>query len=153
MIIGESLGINELNDGLPFRPYAEAGSVLQSVFKRLNVDRNDFLLWNLIACQPPGNRLENMVYEYPAINHCKVHFDQVFNHFKDKIKVILALGNLPLRHLCQEVDDLVRIAKEDKDKGLQKKLRINSLRGYRFTSNYNIPLIATFHPSFIRRTG
>lgn len=154
LIIGESLGKNELNDGLPFRPFAEAGSVLQTVFKRLNLNRSDFLLWNLVGCQPPYNVLEGASYEESSITHCQVHFNQVFNKFKSKIKVILALGNLPMRYLCPEIQALYIQAKQDKDKSLLKKLSISSLRGYKFESKFpGIPIISSLHPSFIRRTG
>lgn len=157
MIIGEALGSKEKQDGLPLRPYAESGSVLQTVFRRLErqgvaqTDRLDFLLWNLIACQPPNNLLENMPYEESSIIHCRVHFQEVLKKYYGKIKCILALGNLPLRYLCPEIGELVKNAKAEKNKKQLKKLGSTSLRGYTFNSILGIPIVSTIHPSFIAR--
>lgn len=159
LIVGEALGQNEKYDGLPLRPYAEAGSVLQTVFRRLtdegvkNCDRLDFALWNLIACQPPANKLENMPFEHDAIMHCRIHFQEVLRKYYGKIRCVLALGNLPLRYLCPEVDNLVREARLAKNKKQLKKLGSLSLRGYRFNSILGIPIVSTIHPSFIARGG
>lgn len=156
LIIGESLGANEVNDAMPFRPHAEAGSALQAAFRFLGLDRTNFGLWNMIGCQPPFNNLENAEYEYEAIDHCKVHFDRVVAKFKPK--VILALGNVPLKHLWKrdpKIDEYISLMPEDtkEEKKAKRKylsgLKIGQLRGYTFDSVYGIPLIASFHPSFI----
>lgn len=156
LIIGEALGSSEVMDALPFRPYAEAGSVLNTAFRFLGYDRSQFILWNEIACQPPFNRLENTAYEYEAINHCKVHFQQVVDKYKPK--AILALGNVPLKHLWsmpQEIQDYIESLpetnKEEKDikKKYLKNFKIGSMRGYVLPSIYGIPMIASFHPSYI----
>lgn len=151
LIVGESLGQKEKMAGLPLRPDAESGSVLQTVFRRLQVDRSDFLLWNLIACQPPNNLLENMPYEREAIMHCRVHFQKVLENNIGKVKCVLALGNLPLRYLCPEIEELYNAAKADKNKKQLKKLGSTSLRGYAFNSILGIPIVSTIHPSFIAR--
>ena len=151
LIIGEALGQKEYMAGLPLRPDAESGSVLQTVFRRLGVDRSEFLLWNLIACRPPNNLLENMPYEREAIMHCRVHFQNVLQANYGKIKCILALGNLPLRYLCPEIEELYNAAKADKNKKQLKKLGSTSLRGYAFNSILGIPIVSTIHPSFIAR--
>jgi uracil-DNA glycosylase len=159
LVVGEALGQNEKYDALPLRPYAEAGSVLQTVFRRLtdegikNCDRLDFALWNLIACQPPANKLENMPFEHDAIMHCRIHFQEVLRKYYGKIKCVLALGNLPLRYLCPEIDNLVQEARLAKNKKQLKKLGSLSLRGYRFNSILGIPIVSTIHPSFIARGG
>lgn len=172
LIIGEGLGINEVQDGLPFRPYAESGSALQTAFNKLkrfgiNQERSDFGLWNLISCQPPYNKLEGASYEEDAILTCRTnYFDKVIDYYKPK--VILALGNLPLKWLVPEIRQLqdelkakIKEAKINKDKELTKhlesqlykKLTISALRGYKFDSIYGIPLVPSFHPSYITRTG
>lgn len=151
LVVGESLGQKEKMAGLPLRPDAESGSILQTVFRRLGVDRSEFLLWNLIACQPPNNLLENRPYEEPAIMHCRVHFQRVLQNNYGKVKCILALGNLPLRYLCPEIKELYDAAKADKNKKQLKKLGSLSLRGYAFDSILGIPIVSTIHPSFIAR--
>lgn len=156
LIIGESLGSNEVMDALPFRPHAEAGSALHTAFRLLGMDRKNFALWNMIGCQPPFNNLENAHYEYDAINHCKVHFDAIVKRFNPK--VILALGNVPLKHLWkrpQEIEDYINSLKEDtkEEKAIKKKylrnFKIGNMRGYIVESVYGIPLISSFHPSYI----
>lgn len=158
LIIGESLGSSEVSDALPFRPHAETGSALQTAFRFLGLDRRDFALYNLIQCQPPHNALENTNYEYEAIDHCKIHFDKVVAKYKPK--VILALGNLPLKHLWKRnplIDDYIASMPEnDKDEKKKKKKYLNNfkiglMRGYILESVYGIPLISSFHPSYITR--
>jgi uracil-DNA glycosylase family 4 len=131
-IIGEALGQNEANDGLPFRPYADAGSKLEEVFRLAGVTREQFLLWNVVACQPPGNRLDGANYELAATSHCRVHFDRVMRGFSG---AILALGNVALRSLTGLAGD---------------KLTVSHLRGYVLPSRYG-PVVPSYHPSFIRR--
>lgn len=162
LIIGESLGANEVFDALPFRPHAEAGSALHTALRFLSgsgggiYDRKNFALFNMIQCQPPYNNLENASYEYEAINHCKVHFNAVIQRFKPK--VILALGNVPLKHLWkrpQEIEDYIASLPETnkEEKKLKtkylKNFKIGSMRGYILESVYDIPLISSFHPSYI----
>lgn len=169
LIIAEALGENEKNEGLPLRPYAESGSALQTAINNLkkygvNQTREDFAMWNLVACQPPFNKLEGAKYEESAILHCRqAYFNQVISYYKPK--VIFALGNLPLKYLVPEIEayrkafrDRLQDAKAAKDKELEarikaqlSKLKIGALRGYKFNSSYGIPLIPSFHPSFIAR--
>ncbi len=171
LIIGEALGENEKNDGLPLRPYAESGSALQScinLLKKYNFkwERGDFAFWNLVACQPPFNKLEGAKYEEAAISTCRAnYFNQVIGYYKPKC--ILGLGNLPLKHLVPEIDAIrtsikgrIQDAKTAKNKEEIKrlqsqlsKLKIGNLRGYKFQSLYGIPFVPSFHPSFITRGG
>src|SRR5258706_9143874 len=68
-IIGEALGLNERRDGLPFRPDAEAGGLLEDIFRKGGYDRQQFCLWNVVACQPIKNKLDGADYEQQAIDH------------------------------------------------------------------------------------
>lgn len=157
LIIGEALGSNEVMEGLPFRPHAEAGSALHACFRILGYERSNFGFWNMIGCQPPYNALENTSYEYEAIEHCReAHFNRVLEKFKPKI--ILALGNVPLKHLWKKPDDLQEFidnlpedTKEEKKfkKNYMKNFQIGSMRGYILPSIFGIPMIASFHPSHI----
>ena len=141
----ESAGHEEVIDELPFRPQAQAGSKLQQALRLAaaenpRVRRERFLIWDLIACQPPNNALDGMWYCGSAIEHCQRHFKRVLDYRVpgDKQRVILALGNLPLRMLTEYSG----IAKE--------KQSVTSLRGYVLQSDYG-PLVSGFHPSFIKR--
>jgi len=157
LIIGEAAGDKEKFYGLPFRPEAEAGSALMTAIRLLGKQREDFAFANLISCQPPYNNLEGASYEYAAIDHCKVHLNAIVNKYKPK--VILALGNLPLKHLVklpQEVIDYTsQLEATDKNqfKSYIKKFKIGSMRGYIQDSIYGIPLISSLHPSFVTREG
>ena len=132
-LIGEGLGGEEARDGLPFRPQAEAGSMLERAFKLAGVQRSSFVLWNLVACQPPGNWLEGAPWEREAIAHCRVHFDRVMAHYQPR--VLVALGNLPFKTLT---------GVEGPKRG------ITMSRGYVYESRFG-PVVAALHPSFIRR--
>lgn len=137
LIVGESLGYNEMIQGLPFRPDAAAGSILHRIIReRGKFDRSSLAMWNLIGCHPPGDHLAKTSYEYSAVNHCRVHFDKVIKKYNPK--VILALGNLPFKHLT----------------GLEGyNLGIQNVRGYVFKSQRypGVLVVPSLHPSFVRR--
>lgn len=136
LIVGESLGYNEMLEGLPFRPSAQAGSILHRVIQEKGkYNRSQFAFWNLCACHPPSDKLSGTSYEYEAVNHCRVYFDKVIERYKPK--VILACGALPFKHL-------VGLTGKNTD--------ISKVRGYVFKSKYpDVLVVPTFHPSFIRR--
>jgi uracil-DNA glycosylase family 4 len=135
MVVGEALGEFEKIEATPFVRHAESGSVLETAFRKAGVKREDFILWNLIGCQPPNNKLENTNYEFQAINHCKTYFNQIVDKYKPK--VFLALGSVPFKHLTGTNGPIGGIT-------------IN--RGYVFDSIYNgIRVVPSLHPSFINR--
>lgn len=146
-IVGEALGYEEMMEGKPFRPKASAGSKLEEIFRLVSrdtlksVSRNNFLLWNVVACQPPGNELRGAKYEAVAIAHCKRHFNSVLpvlsnNNCSDRI--ILALGNTALTSLCGVSGDY------------ESKQSIFHLRGYVFQTKYGL-VVPSLHPAFLRR--
>jgi uracil-DNA glycosylase family 4 len=165
LIVGEALGDHESREGLPFRPYAPAGSVLERVIRASRFDRQQFAIWNVVACRPPRDWLEGAPWEYGAIEHCRRHFAPVVERYRPR--VILALGRIALRAMT---------GLAGKNQGIE------MLRGYTFPyyhEGYNIgeieqinqarkysvvdpqpPIEApptrtwvhpSFHPSFIRR--
>lgn len=147
-IIGEALGDNEYKDGQPFRPYAEAGSALQTAIRiaqselqRPAVQRDGFLLWNLCACNPPGNKLFGESYEAEAIQHCSVYFNYVLNGFVERNpnrRCLLACGNLPLKYLTGVTGRP------------SERQSVSDLRGYVLQSQWGW-VVPTYHPSFVRR--
>lgn len=50
LILGEALGPNEAKDGLGFRPYAPAGSVLERAFRSCGFSRPQFVIFNIVNC-------------------------------------------------------------------------------------------------------
>src|SRR6185369_11438129 len=70
MALGESGGEHEDHDGLPFRPYAEAGSVLERALYRAGLSRKTLTLSNIVWYRPPRNFLDGAPWEGPAIQYC-----------------------------------------------------------------------------------
>lgn len=143
-IIGEAAGFNEHIDALPFRPYAQAGSLLEQVFKQVAsesgypVSRSQFLISNIVRCNPPRDELAGKSYEGEAVRNCSQYLDRLFEGHPCRNRVILALGNIPLKYLCgvSGIHD--------------EKQSIHDLRGYVLRSKYGL-VVPGLHPSFIRR--
>lgn len=134
LILGEALGEAEAMDGLPFRPYAPAGSVLERAIRRAGYNRDQFVVWNVVPTQPPKNWLDGAPYEVDAIEWGRPYLEEVIDRYKPQ--AIVALGNIPIRTttgLCGP------------------KLGVSSLAGFVLPSRYNIPVVASFHPSYLRR--
>lgn len=133
--VAEALGDNEVIDGLPLRPVGQAGGVLERSFTRIGISRPEFALWNMVACQPPDNKLENTSFEIGAVNHCKTHFDRVLQRYQPRL--ILAFGNVPIKFLAGYSG---------------KKKSVSFVRGFVLDGvRYQIPVIGTYHPAYIAR--
>lgn len=138
--IGEALGREEYIDGLPFRPKAEAGSTLKLAIEKLGYQRDQFLFWNLVACQPPNNHLAGAWYESQAIAHCRHHFEAVMSNWQPPTenRVLVACGNLAMRELTGMSGEA----------GCNESIKYT--RGYVFKSKWGY-VIPAYHPSYIRR--
>lgn len=134
LILGESLGEAEAEDGLPFRPSAPAGSVLERAIRRAGFDRREFVLWNVVPVHPPKNWLEGAPWEAAACAWGLPMLEEVIRDYKPK--VVLALGNVALR--CAS-----GVAGERRGVG--------NLRGYCLSSRLADACVGSFHPSFLRR--
>lgn len=142
-IIGEASGENEARDGLPFRPHAAAGGVLERTLRRLGYSREDFVVTNQVRCRPWGNELTGTSYERAAIDRCKTNLQDVLRRFQPK--VLIALGNTALKGLT----------------GLEGgKRTVTHVRGYVFRALpefceaagvRDLLVVPTYHPSFLRR--
>lgn len=131
MVIAEALGAKEERKGLPLRPDAPAGGVFQQALDVGKLLREQMTLTNIVRCRPPGNELKGMYWERPAIDHCRQYLDAAVAERRPRL--LLALGDVPLRELSLIPGG------------------ISELRGYVLPSRYNIPLIATYHPSHLAR--
>src|SRR5688572_14574919 len=135
-IIGESAGENEAWDNLPFRPYGQAGSMLAQCLRQAKIERESLRIYNVVQCQPPKDSLDlRHRYSYDAIRQC------VTTHLIPDIrratpKVIVAMGAVPTRELTGLTGN---------------KLGVSYIRGYFFDSYLSIPVIPTFHPSYLRQ--
>lgn len=137
LIMGEGLGHHEYLDGLPFRPQGAAGSLLEQVFRICRTSRSQFLIDNIVRCQPPNDQLHGWGYEADAIKHCtEMYSSRVYND--SRVRCILAVGAVAFRNIT----------------GIQgKKLNISDIRGYVIPTNisYGIPCVGSYHPAHIRR--
>lgn len=142
----------EARDLLPFRAYAPAGSLLERTFRRMGMDRQQFSITNILRCRPRNNWLEGAPWEFGAISHCRENLDAAIADRRPR--AIVALGGTALRALT----------------GMAGEARgISHLAGYVLPSQTrydvpstidgnmhpfhgaSIPVIANFHPAFIRR--
>jgi uracil-DNA glycosylase family 4 len=96
MIVGEALGKDEEQIGVPL--IGKSGYTLFQQLKRVDIERDDFTIFNTIACRPPDNKLVKTSYEVEAISHCQPNLDRAVKDAKvaaqenGKTFVIVALG-------------------------------------------------------------
>lgn len=135
MILGESMGDTEVEEGLPFRPSAPAGSVLERAIRKVGMDRQQFVLWNVLPCQPPNNKIPKRL-ESEAIEWGREYVEEQIKRYNPRC--ILALGNIPIRAASGLVGD---------------KLSVSYLTGYVLpgAKSWYPPVVVCFHPSYIRR--
>ena len=141
-VVGEALGGDEAIHGYPFYEKAQAGSKLEEIFRLANVNRSMFYLTNIVSCQPPNNMLEGAWYQDSAINHCSRHFQNNMDKFtpiSGMPRVILALGNIPLKALT----GVSGLAYE--------KQSVSFVRGYVYNNPRFGYIIPGYHPSFLKR--
>jgi len=136
MLMGEALGRNEAKDQLPFRPYAEAGSVLERALRLCGIDRQQLLISNLVWYQPPHDWLEGAPWEHEAISMCAPWNDNLVQTYRPKC--ILALGGSAWR---------VHSGMAGRRQG------ILLTRGFPKPSVFysGVTVLGTYHPSYLRR--
>lgn len=137
LIVGEALGESEAKDSLPFRPYAESGSLLERALRSVGIQREQISITNLIHCRPPNNRFAGEYYEDPAAQHCRQYLDAEVARLKPR--AILALGSIPFKYLSGF--------------SMRGKQAQDYTRGYPVESVWypGIPVIGTYHPAYLRR--
>ncbi len=139
LIVGEAAGEAEARESLPFRPYAQSGSLLADAMREVNVSRTEVAITNIIRCRPPKDWLIGAPYEYNAISNCIKNY--LYSTIEElKPRAILALGGVAMKALTAS------------PKG--KYGTLDHLRGYVQMGQgpaAGIPVIATYHPAFIRR--
>lgn len=131
LVVGDSPWKDEIRAGKPFA--GAAGNFLDRIFARLGKSRNEFLITNSLWCQPPflgyTDRIASGAPDVAIVmNHCRPYLDEVIDKFKPK--VIVTLGNVAMYRVVGR-------------SGI-----VNS-HAYVQSSPYGIPVIATFHPSFV----
>ncbi len=122
LFIGEGPGEQEDNTGRPF--VGDAGSLLDKIIEKMNYSRETVYITNIVKCRPPDNRVPNNSEVKACISYLKRQIDLL------KPKIIVCLGKTATNYL------------------LGRELLITKVRGTKFEYN-NIPVIPTFHPSYI----
>jgi len=126
VFVGEAPGRDEDLQGKPF--VGKAGELLTSMIGRMGLSRDDVYICNVLKCRPPNNR-NPLPSEIESCTPYLLHQLRVIGP-----EVIVALGTFATQTL------------------LATKEPISKLRGT-FHDYHGIPLMPTFHPSFLLRNG
>jgi DNA polymerase len=126
VFVGEGPGADEDEHGEPF--VGDAGKMLNRIITAMGIRREDVYICNVVKCRPPGNRNP----ETDEIGACAPFLLRQLDSVKPE--AIVALGKFASQTL------------------LETKEPISKLRG-RFHNFHGIPLMPTFHPSYLLRTG
>ena len=141
LLVGEALGEQEAEAGLPF--VGKAGFTLDKLFKRAGLERDEFKIANVVWCRPPNNKLAGQWYQNDAINHCSPNLDRAISEFSPKC--IVTLGVSAFRRVLPDVATQYGV-------GLLDSKKTKGAIGYVFWSDtYNCWVLPTVHPSFILR--
>lgn len=124
MFIGEGPGADEDAQGLPF--VGAAGQLLNKMIVAMGLQREDVYIANVIKCRPPQNRNP----ETDEIESCSPFLKAQIASIKPQI--IVALGKFAAQYVCDT------------------QIPITKLRG-QFRDYQGIPVMPTFHPSFLLR--
>ncbi|HSR53566.1 MAG TPA: uracil-DNA glycosylase family protein [Acidobacteriota bacterium] len=126
LFVGEAPGADEDELGLPF--VGAAGKLLSRIIRAIGLYRDQVYVANILKCRPPNNRdpLPEEVEQCGPFLYKQIQAVEPL--------VIVALG----RYASQTL--------------LQTETPISSLRG-RFHDFHGIPLMPTFHPSYLLRNA
>lgn len=125
MFIGEGPGESEDNTGRPF--VGAAGELLTKMIENaIGVKREEVYIANIVKCRPPGNRVPT----HHEIQNCKPYLEKQIELINPKL--IVTLGATALNALLNHNYSIM------KTRGVMMEYR-------------GIPLIPTYHPSFIIR--
>ena len=126
LLIGEAPGADEDAQGLPF--VGRAGQLLDKMIQAMGLDpAKDVYVCNIIKCRPPGNRKPEPI----EIETCIPYLHEQIAAIEPK--VIVALGNTAVAAL------------------LGTKLGITKVRGQWKLYRGRIPVMPTYHPSYLLR--
>lgn len=126
VFVGEGPGADEDAQGEPF--VGDAGKMLNRIIAAMELKREDVYICNVVKCRPPQNRPP----ESDEVGACSPFLLRQLRSVKPE--VIVALGTSAAQAL------------------LQTKVPISKLRS-KFHDFHGIPLMPTYHPSYLLRTG
>jgi DNA polymerase len=123
--IGEAPGADEDRQGEPF--VGAAGQLLNRIIAASGMKREEVFICNILRCRPPGNRQPT---PEEAAN-CREYLEQTIDLVRPRF--ICALGGTATTHLLGTTVGITR------------------LRG-KFLEYRGIPVMCTFHPSYLLRS-
>jgi DNA polymerase len=126
VFVGEAPGADEDAQGEPF--VGDAGKMLNRIIAAMELKREDVYICNVVKCRPPQNRPPDS----EEVSACMPFLLRQLASIGPE--VVVALGSSAAQAL------------------LQTKVQISKLRG-KFHDFHGIPLMPTYHPSYLLRTG
>lgn len=126
VFVGEAPGADEDAQGEPF--VGDAGKMLNRIIAAMEMKREEVYICNVIKCRPPQNRPPDS----EEVSACMPFLLRQIASIGPE--VIVALGSSAAQAL------------------LQTKVPISKMRG-KFHDFHGIPLMPTYHPSYLLRTG
>jgi uracil-DNA glycosylase family 4 len=123
--VGEAPGRQEDEQGVPF--VGDAGQLLTRIIAACGLSREEVFILNILKCRPPGNRTPT---PEEAAN-CREYLDRQIELVRPKY--MCALGATAANNL------------------LGTNVPIGRLRG-RFHEYHGIPVLCTYHPSYLLRS-
>jgi uracil-DNA glycosylase family 4 len=103
LVVLEAAGAEEEEAGRP--TVGSAGQYLWTQLLRVGIERDGFMIHNVLSCRPPDNKLIRMPYTEEAIKHCSPNLDDTIRAAREaaeasgKTFVIVALGKFAFRSL------------------------------------------------------
>jgi DNA polymerase len=122
--VGEAPGADEDRTGEPF--VGAAGQLLNRIIAACGMKREEVYICNILRCRPPGNRQPNP----DEATNCREYLEETLRLVRPKF--LCVLGGSATKYLLGV------------DTGITK------LRG-RWLEYRGIPVMATFHPSYLLR--
>ena len=124
VFVGEAPGLEEDRQGIPF--VGRAGQLLTKMIRAMGLTREEVYICNILKCRPPGNRDP----EPDEIEACQPYLIRQLEIIDPE--VIVALGRVSSQVLTGSPEPISR------------------MRGHWY-EYHNIPLMPTFHPSYLLR--
>ncbi len=132
MFVGEAPGADEDKQGEPF--VGRAGELLTKIINAMGLSRDDIYIANVLKCRPdmPPNASGNRPPTAEEMQRCLPYLREQIAIIQPRI--LVALGKTAMTGLTGTDEPM------------------GAMRGRWFTFE-NIPLLATYHPSYLLRNG
>ncbi len=132
LAVAEAPGEWEAEENRPLSPNGRSGKVFRRALREAGINAHALTITNVLRSRPPDNELRGQPYEREAIEHCSVYLNRTVREAQPR--VILALGDVPLQTLVPDAPGSNTV-----------------VRGFVLQGKHGIPVISTYHPSYIAR--